>query len=302
MRDASRWFSFHSGHALVPCSFVVVALLVAGCTTRQLASRTTELGPSITKIEEEEIFMNLSRFIDSCVKQTGDQACRGVVPNQFVLGGGQAQVSNQQQGPNLTTNFMGQVVKALTFQDQNQWTENWSITPVTDFADIERLRLLYTYAVTRKSDDPKAARAFANEYMSTLVKAIDPTARMPRLMTQLDTETTKLCLAYLPLVLPGTPSQSKSGCPDWKWGEEVTANEWVHRLPHSKWVYWDPKAPPPDAPRRAGKYGDHVLYVNDSALQDFMIWILGATPNTSANAGKGGGAGKPSVAETAMQQ
>jgi hypothetical protein len=275
---------------------VLVGMLASACTMRQLTSRTTELGPSITEIEEDQILANLSRFIEPCAKAISDEsngeACHGVVPNQFVLGGGQAQVSNQLQGPNLTANLVGQAIKSLTFQDQNQWTQSWSITPVTDFADLERLRLLYAYAITRPKNN---TQQFVNNYTMTLVKSVDPTARIPQLMaeTYMST-TTNLCIADLPLPLPGRLQLHSSCQKSWSW-EEVAARDWAHRLPTAKWVYWDSDIPSENI-KHARRYGKHILYVNQESLQDFMIWILGATPNTSASAGKAGG--KPSTSQT----
>jgi hypothetical protein len=293
LRDVNAVLRAHVDMFLVA---FVGGLLLSGCTTRQLAWHTAELGPSITKIEEDQILTNISRFIDACPDSAADDSkrvpCRGVVPDQFVLGGGQAQVSNQQQGPNVTANLIGQAIKSLTLQDQNQWTQSWSITPVTDFADLERLRLLYSFAVSRRVDDkPDGAKQFVDAYTSTLVRAIDPAARIPALMSAPDADTpTKLCLADFQLPLPGQLSLSPSKCPEaWSWSD--LAKDWTHRLPTSRWIYWD-KTPPVSGLRHVGRYGRHTLYVNDADLQDFMIWILGATPNTSATGGKSGGGGK----------
>jgi hypothetical protein len=38
-----------------------------------------------------------------------------------------------------------------------------------------------------------------------------------------------------------------------------------------------------------GSYSNHTIYVRASDLEDFLIWVLGATANT--NGGGGGGKG-----------
>jgi hypothetical protein len=77
-------------------------------------------------------------------------------------------VSNQIQSPNLTANFHGRTHSSLAFQNQNQWTQSWSLSPVTDFPDLERLRSLYRLAIGLTDDvsnNDKLIQTFIDRYI-----------------------------------------------------------------------------------------------------------------------------------------
>jgi hypothetical protein len=272
---------------------MIALLIVAGCTSTNLMSNTTALGPSISDIERDQIYRNLSLFIDSC---TQHGACNAV-PNHFIIGGGQAQVSNQIQTPNVTANLTGVVFKSLAFQNQYQWTQSWSITPVTDFSDLERLRDLYHFAIALSDDrassiDTYTFASFADDYIKTQVKSVDSTNTLPSKVMLLPAPASATLSYQLPLPLPpDLPSDAKPDPKNPKWIGAAPPDQWPHPLPNAKWVYWDTNEPPKDT-KSVGTFGKHALYVKEDQLQYFMIWILGATPNSAAGA-KGGGA-KPS--------
>jgi hypothetical protein len=280
---------------LMQTAILMVALLVVtGCTSTNLKSNTTALGPSISDIEKDQIYRNLALFIDSC---THHGSCNAV-PNHFILGGGQAQVSNQIQTPNVTANLTGVVFKNLAFQDQYQWTQSWSITPVTDFSDLERLRDLYHFAIalsdgSDSSIDAYPYASFADDYIRTQVKSVDSTNTLPSKVMLLPAPASATLSYELPLPLPpdlpGDAIQPDPRNP--KWIGATSPDRWPHRLPNAKWVYWD-VSEPPEGTKSVGTFGKHALYVKEDQLQYFMIWILGASPNAAA-AAKGGGA-KPS--------
>src|ERR1700728_3419912 len=155
---------------VLPCVCVLTACAV---TKTELQSASTSLTPSVMAIEREQVLQNIGRFIGHCTRPADSDwtsikppvapnatdakvlaialsykiSC-SEVPSQVVLGGGQAQVSNTLALPNSTTiNFQGIALKALGLQNSNQWVQTWSITPVTDFGDLQRLTLLYGYSV-----------------------------------------------------------------------------------------------------------------------------------------------------------
>jgi hypothetical protein len=273
---------------------VIAFLLMGGCTSTNLVSNTAALGPSISDIERDQIYNNLSLFIDSC-SQHG--ACNAV-PNHFVLGGGQAQVSNQIQTPNVTANLSGVVFRTLAFQNQYQWTQSWSITPVTDFSDLERLRDLYHFAIALPAGndsliDPYPFANFADDYIRSQVKSVDATNTIPSRVMLLPGPASATLSYQLPLPLPPDLTDGVKQVDDKnpKWMGNTPPSQWPHPLPDAKWVYWDVPQTPAGT-KAVGKYGKHTLYVKEDQLQYFMIWIIGATPNS--NAGSKGGGAKPS--------
>jgi hypothetical protein len=261
-----------------------LCLSIEACTSVQLESSTTALGPSIYNIERDQIYANLGVFIDAC-KSNGP--CNAV-PNQFVLGGGQAQVSNQVQFPNITANFQGLFVKSTGLQNQNQWTQAWAITPVTDFSDLERLRALYQLAISlsTNSSDSTLIQTFVDRYTATQVKSVDPNtvavARYVATATINNNAGQGLTVDQIPIPLPDYDGNSML-IPD--------STKWRHALPNVKWVYWEDNPPPKDAKNiiHAGRFSNHDIYIDEGSLRSFMLWVVGATANTNGGGGKGGG-------------
>jgi hypothetical protein len=258
--------------------------MLNGCTSVELTSATTALAPAINTITLNQVYSNLALYIDAC--QAGGSC--NVVPSQFVLGGGQVQVSNQIQAPNLTANFHGRTISSLAFQDQNQWTQNWSLTPVTDFSDLERLRDLYRLAVQLTPDDAAAnkllVRDFADRYLATQVKGLDPgTQNLSKLVTGgpiTGAAAGGISIDEAPLPLPIDTSGAVNTDP----------STWRYPLPGRKWIYWDLAAPPAGF-ENVGRFAGHHLYIARGGLQNFLIWISGATANTSGGGGKAPGGG-----------
>jgi hypothetical protein len=256
-------------------------------------------------MEKDQILMNLARFVDVCgIPATSDEdttlqpGC-SIVPDQVVLGGGQAQVSNQQQTPNITANLSGVVVKAISFQDQNQWTQTWSVTPVTDSADLERLRALYRYAISVEKVDSKGTplyslNDFIDTYSAALVKTVDSSGRVPAILNvKADPggQPRAITVDTLPLVLPGGPIPNQFP----KWEFHSSMDQWRYPLPVKKWLCWDRKLSAEEAKLFkpvAHLYGGHTFYVVNQDFENVLMWVFGATPNTSGGSSKGGGAGQ----------
>lgn len=263
-------------------SAVFFVLTLAGCTSVQLESSTIALTPSINQLEKEQIYANLSLFIDSCAN-----ADCNAIPNQFVLGGGQAQVSNQIQAPNATANFQGILLKTITLQNQNQWTQTWSITPVTDYSDLERLRALYRFAISLPDPancDSAGVNSFVQGYTQTQVKSIDPnTVQVSKLFTAAPI-VAGVTVDQVPMPLPSLDNMGNI---------ILQSDQWQHPLACRKWVYWDQEPPKAAKAIHVGRFGHHDLYIVDGALEEFIVWIAGATPNTSGGGGGKGGSQKP---------
>jgi hypothetical protein len=315
----------------------VLAACVA--TKAELQSASTELMPTVMVMEREQILQNIGLFIDTCTGPSGgvttaqaapaaavaaqpaavagpnptnaahlayammNKIACNAVPSQVVLGGGQAQVSNTLGLPNSTTvNFQGIALKALGIQNSNQWVQTWSITPVTDFGDLQRLTLLYGYAVllsTDVDDSSELVRSFATSWLYVPIGQNTQSSSLPLYQaagTQLGpAKYLTLPMPTPPLAIPtnGTPQPMDN----FVWCEtDATINQWCAtgmgpsnwptKLPSKKWVWWDGSQPA--SAKRAGRYNHHTLYYDEAALQEFLNWIVGATVDTAA----GGGATK----------
>ena len=123
-----------------------LGLSLAGCAGPLLNHNTMTLGPSLGTLEEKQVLINLGRFIDN------DWA----IPGHVELSAGQVQVSNQ-IGINLkyphTYGVSGaSLTKSATEEfdltpAQTMDQESYSIVPVTNSSDVQRLRALYHLAV-----------------------------------------------------------------------------------------------------------------------------------------------------------
>jgi len=256
-----------------------VSLGSCSVTTAELKGASTQLSPTIMDIEREQVLQNIGAFIAA-----GCDAGRcSAMPSQFLLGGGQAQISNQVQAPNLMMNVQGAFFKSFSVQDQNQWVQTWSVTPVIDYSDLQRLSLLYRYAVTLGSgDNTQIMKSFTAAYIQQLLQnnatSISPYSEsgavdgsqynmLPMPLPPIDTSTTDMTkqLTSLP-----------------------TSDKWPVRLPYEKWIYWE-RNNLPSGLKYEGEYSGYPIYVRESDLNDFVRWVLGATVNTAASAKSGGG-------------
>ena len=138
----------------------------------------------------------------------------------------------------ITANFHGRTISALAFQNQNQWTQSWSLSPVTDFSDLERLRNLYRPAIRLTDDASKndaLIQSFIVHYIHTQVKGVDTnTQQLAKVLTvaQLNGAAAQgVTWDQMPLLLPvdtqgalstdpqswrrqSTPTQSRCGIID----------------------------------------------------------------------------------------
>jgi hypothetical protein len=265
----------------------LLIFLLTGCavTTAQLKGATTELSASVLDLETHQILENISAFIDGCASPVDCDA----IPSQFVLGNGQTQVSNQIQAPNLTANFQGIALKSLAFQDQNQWTQTWSVVPVTDYGDLKRLRLLYQFAVLMGSTSPLAYADFADQYIK-LPLAGAPTGYLP--INATGTVTGQSSYSQLPMPVPAI-SDAATVAHAQKWSGP-DPSQWPVRLPNQKWIFWDVPGGQQSGTENVGRYGHHVLNVNKKDLRAFTLWVMGATIDTN-NTAKGSGGKAPGL-------
>ncbi|HZZ58384.1 MAG TPA: hypothetical protein VFE31_11185 [Opitutaceae bacterium] len=116
---------------------------LSGCQT-YMENQAARLGPDVTDIEKIQIFDNL------WVLSGLDQKQGDFIPSQFVLGAGSAANTAQ---PTIGLNPMSKIppnwlhvweIGSVSWDGQQSLS--WSVTPVTNYSDLLRLRLLYEYA------------------------------------------------------------------------------------------------------------------------------------------------------------
>jgi len=342
----------HAARAAAASIAISGLLLMTGCAEGYLQNRTANLAPSITEIEKAQIFDNL--WILSDVRSGGD-----FIPSQFVLGSGSAGVTSQ---PTVGISPQGKLTNlwstgSLSWSGQESYS--WSVTPVTSYSDLQRLRLLYEYALWKEGDDQtgvingersrfaadyaginapysssgtvygapsginnkpfddsKLATAnFVAEFLATLnalatsannphpspgdsvLKGIDnppkpqtgpaPSSGLPQLAVSLIQPAPALELAAdLPLPPRSSPAIGTMDSAELR-------STGILQLPDPGFVSKN-RATSPDGhswnefPGSRGR----MLYVRSQAdLNEFVLWILSATPNTTGGGGAGGGAG-----------
>lgn len=175
-------------------------------------------------------------------------------------------MSNQIQSPNLTANFHGRAISSIAFQDQNQWTQNWSLTPVTDFSDLERLRDLYRLAILLTPNDDatntKLIQDFGARYVKTQVKG-------------LDSSTQQLANLVTPVALTGanaagvSVAQAPLPVPPMDIIVNADMTQWRYPLPSRKWVYWALSSAPPIGYNNVGKFGGHQTLLGPGCSAGF---------------------------------
>jgi len=296
------------------CIVIASCLSVSGCffTETQLNTDTLDMSTTVADIQERQVINNLIRVIDDPY----------AIPAQVVLTGGGVQVSNQ-LSPSLAVPFtdISKTSRSVNLGVSNQWVENWSLAPITDPDDIRRLRALYRLAVWRDN-------SFGSEYPVPLER----TSQNAEINCDLSNK--------------ASPPNSNSNagppvCPTRPYFAP-TAD-----VVHHQWLFWnkDPSTPPspiypPEAmpprlrematalkddgqPDNKCSNGQNMILLNNNPndeyalwacpkkdFDDFVVWVLGATPNSvgggagSKGAGGGGGPGggkSKGVASPALQ-
>lgn len=177
------------------------------------------------------------------------------VPVQVCITGGGVQVANQVQ-PAFKFPFHGLGSEA-DLQFQGQLTENWSLSPVCDADDLRRLRALYRHAVGAITYE-----TFKDEYPPVAEKdekGNPATESNNGLITLKPIPTNPLFYPNATNIGPSFVESSKT--------EKATIYCGVHQ-------------------------GKQVWISSEADLDNFIMWIFAATPNTTGGGGGGGGGGK----------
>ena len=254
-----------------------------GCVAYQLKGQTANLGETVETITAAQIVSNLHSVAVNPY----------AIPSQFVLGAGSASISNQftpstpGSGP---ISFSGKFITGLSLQDQNQIALGWGLAPVTDFSDLRRLSALYQYALGEidiTQFELEYARAYA-PVSSATVEVRPMRDKCGHAAIAADVTSTSQVHLYLPL-----PSFNKGG------GLRKSPNDGLdfdEPLPPSGFILKSCDASKDDVIEGDGGPGAFCMAKEHSQeyWHDFVLWVLGATPNTAQTATGGGGGGSKS--------
>ena len=130
---------------------ILVGLFLTACSVKQLQDNTVDIGSSTGSIYASQVLDNLNRLARDS----------NAVPSQFYLDTGKIKTQNTIT-PNLTiplgntvtrtvvSNGVSQVVapyNALTLGAQEEWDQEWDITPAKSASTLQTLRAAYLYVL-----------------------------------------------------------------------------------------------------------------------------------------------------------
>ena len=147
---------------------LALASLSLGCASEQLNYNTLDLAATVDSLVTKQVLENLSKFIDN----------PSAIPSQVDLAAGSATTANSitptfadpfsgaltttktlstlaaATKSTTTTNTSARATSPMTFgvSALDQWTQSWTIAPVTAPDDLRRLRALYRYVFHGKDD------------------------------------------------------------------------------------------------------------------------------------------------------
>jgi len=216
------------------------------------------LAITVAQVEQDQIVENVSRYFDDPY----------AVPAQVELSSGQVAINNSAT-PSLSLPFTSPTTPTRVFglAGTIQLAENWGLAPVTDSADLTRLRLFYrcatgSFRMGEEKQYPAPMKPSSGGGQE---------AAGPKTMT---------CDPKLP---SGAPPIGTDGSID------------PTKVNIKAGIFSQDKAPPcsADGPSvNLGTYGIRTIWVcSRKDLDDFLIAILNATPNTT------GGGQKPAKAQ-----
>ena len=148
---------------------IIIAIpLLAGCASTQLNHNTLEIAGTVDDLLANQISHNIAKFLRdenaipsqvsipsgsvSTTNQVGtnwaDPLTKAVtITNQVVSGGNFTKNQITGTAQNLTT------ANVITPSATDQWSQNWSLAPVTDSDQMRRLAALYRYVTDPRTVD-----------------------------------------------------------------------------------------------------------------------------------------------------
>jgi hypothetical protein len=249
-----------------------IFLIVGGCASVQLGYNTLDVGGSVNSLYINQTLENLSRTIDD----------HFAIPSQIDLAAGTVQTSNSiapqvsfplsntvtRNGANVVTS----IVRASTNMNVNAsdaWQQSWTIAPIIDGDSLRNLRALYRNVVTPEAD-------LRREYVPARIKSGQTYVYDPYALAE------PHCVLCGPHLVP-----NRKLVRGWLYWSSDIGSPTPERLP-----------PPGVSTVRLGRYGTHELLMTQmdydaGYLQDFVLFVMGASGDTGASSGgdKGGAKG-----------
>jgi hypothetical protein len=309
--------------------------VLAGCASTQLNYNTLDLASSSESLIASQVLYNLARFRSSPY----------AIPAQVSIPSGSATTTNAVTptlggaiGPSLTTTLVNSAAapgffattkthlnpnSTVSVSAGDQWSQNWTLTPLSDPDQLRRLRALYRFGagLTDKSrlacEYPLVQKAGGSGASSS------PTVNVYINGGKADVQkggghdetvyTVKEC--EIEVVIKGkTVSKSKTvsqvdaafvkfpGCILCDIGNNTLV---VNEALTNGWLWQPGQSSPYGDPVRLGHIGDPDLYLvpttfcdikcSEKEFSDFVLFVLEATLQ-SASSGSGGGKGSPQKA------
>jgi hypothetical protein len=319
-----------------PVAIAIASIALAGCASSQLNYNTLDLASSSNDLITSQVLSNLGKF----------RSFPYALPSQVSIPSGSASTTNTitptisgPLGPSVTTTLANSAAAPLFNARTNthllpnatagvtagdQWSQNWTLTPLEDPDQLRRLRALYRFGagfINKNGlacDYPlvqKAGGGGASQSTQTVNVYVDgkktqsDSSKPPPPAGGTDQYTSRQCPgrdfgqpdpAFLKL--PGCVLCTKDSTHHELFVNPALSNQWL----------WNNIDPLPQDALLLGPYSGHYLYLvphgttwecNASTLTplecaekeygDFVLFILEATLQSTSASGGSGGKGTP---------
>lgn len=298
---------------------IFVALAVGGCASTQLNYNTLDLAGTVDQLVAQQVIYNVIKFVEnpeaipSLVSLPAGSAttinnigaswsdpiskAKAVTDNLAAVSTG---ASTRTISHAITTNSM-----TVTPSVSDQWSQNWTLAPITDPDQMRRVRAIYRYALgysyDKKDLPQECAKRPTNDPCPTIQ---DEYASIYKSVSS-GADTGMLILDNVYLRKPGcvlcTDKKLSDGT-DRLSVDDLNVNErlkWGFLRWHSG-SYHSVQPPNPQTDVSLGTYGPYELFAggqrsnsaNRTAFAEFVLFVLEGTLSTTSGAGGGKGGGK----------
>ena len=240
----------------VAIASLISSVLCIGCASSQLRGSTLAVSTSIGAIIEQQVLGNLAQSYDSPYS----------IPAQAVLTTGAIQIQNQATAAlklpyTHTAGSSKEGDPGITLQ----WQETWTITPVMDSEDLDRLQYLYSGATMPLR--PVPAKPLGHYLSFSVVKP-----KYGEFAGSCD-----------------SPAPSKPGAPPPSPFQNCAEiNKLLADAPN--WLRFDTEPAgagdrsDPNSFTSKGRFGGHHIWVRPREFAKFTMYVLYATPNSQDTA------------------
>jgi hypothetical protein len=318
---------------------VTSCIVLGACASTQLNSNTLDLASSSESLITSQVLYNLAKFRSS----------PNAIPAQVSIPSGSATTTNAVTptvggaiGPSLTTSLANTAAAPAFFATSkthlnpnstvsvsvgDQWSQNWTLTPLTDPDQLRRLRALYRYGagwtgtgelaceypLVQKAGSGGSSSQTVNVYVNGAKVDKDPGNQGG---DEKNTYTLAECIKQGRQVKVTQVDPAFVKLPGCVLCADSNKNLYVNESLKNGWL-WKPDTPSPDGdPIRLGGLNDPDLYLqprnscsrlsppdcSKKEFNDFILFILEATLESSASGGTKGSTQKPGAAPGLLQE